>query len=269
MKLIRDRKLETLLDSRIATTSNLSLLRQVVRRPTEKVWKYNRLEPPFATELYKLLKDKFGDLKCLEGVFRFSWIASSELGKWCADRAWTHALADDVLPKLEGNVSKLLHSESSSQVPEQAYKEITRIKEASELVRNYSFNDPNIPGELSPKVQVLRNELSKYFERPTDTKCIVFTQKRYTAKILYELFAHLNMPYLHPGVLVGVRSGDIAGMNTTFRQQFLALVKFRKGEINCLVSILVAQPTLFMSLTGQSLLLLLPKRVSIFRTAIW
>lgn len=228
--------METLLDSKIATTSNLNSLRQVVRRPAEKVWEYNRPGPPFATNLYKLLKDQFGDLVCLEGVFRFSWAATSELGKWCADRAWKHALADDLLPILEGKINKALHSESGSEVPGNVYKDITLIKEANNIVRNYPFNDPNAPGELSNKVQVLRKELSRYFEGPTDTKCIVFTEKRYTAKILCELFLNLNIPHLHPGVIVGVRSGDMAGMNTTFRQQFLALMKFRKGEINCLVS---------------------------------
>lgn len=182
------------------------------------------------------MKDKFGDLRCLEGVFRFSWNASSELGRWCSDRAWIHALADDVLPKLEGNITRMLESELASNVPEQAYKEISRVKEASEMVKNYTFNNPTSLGDLSPKVRVLRDELGRYFERPTGTKCIVFTQKRSTAKTLYELFTHLNMPHLHPGVLVGLRSGDVAGMNITFRQQFLTLVKFRKGEVNCLVS---------------------------------
>ena len=235
-KLIWIRKLETLLDSRIATTSKLDSLHQVVRRPAEKIWKYDKLLPSFATELYKLLKDQFGDLVCLEGVFRFAWTASSELGKWCADRAWTHALAEEVLPRLEVSVSNILHSESDNQVPDHIYEEVARIKEASDLVRVHTFNDPNVPGELSCKVQVLLSEVSKYFGGPTDTKCIVFTKQRYTAIILNELFKNLNIPHLRSGVIVGVRSGDIAGMNVTFQQQLLALTKFRKGEINCLVS---------------------------------
>ncbi|GLA21175.1 Dicer-like protein 1 [Aspergillus niger] len=235
------RRLEKLLDSRIATTSNMSLLRQVVRRPVERVWSFNKLEQPFATSLYKHLEDRFGDMACLEGIFRFAWQASSELGRWCSDRAWARALADDVLPKLEGSVRKTANSETSSNVPESAYKEILRITEASEIVKSYAFSSPETFGQLSPKVQVLREELARYFGRQTETKCIVFTQKRYTALILAELFQTLNIPFLRPGVLIGVRSGDLAGMNITFRQQFISLVKFRTGEINCLFATSVAE----------------------------
>ncbi|KAF7176654.1 hypothetical protein CNMCM7691_003306 [Aspergillus felis] len=216
-------RLETLLDSRIATTSKITLLREVVSRPIEKVWAYNRLESPFATELYKLMDTRYGNIKVLEAVFRFAWHASSELGKWCSDRAWWHALADDVLPKLEGNIGKLVESNTLNAEHGAVFKDIIRIREASETVKNYSFADPELPGELSPKVQLLRMELSKHFSRATGTKCIVFTQKRYTAKILNELFTVLNIPHLRPGVLIGVRPGDIGGMNITFRQQFLAL----------------------------------------------
>ncbi|GJP98356.1 ATP-dependent helicase dcl1 [Aspergillus niger] len=234
-------RLEKLLDSRIATTSNMSLLRQVVRRPVERVWSFNKLEQPFATSLYKHLEDRFGDMACLEGIFRFAWQASSELGRWCSDRAWARALADDVLPKLEGSVRKTANSETSSNVPESAYKEILRITEASEVVKSYAFSSPETFGQLSPKVQVLREELARYFGRQTETKCIVFTQKRYTALILAELFQTLDIPFLRPGVLIGVRSGDLAGMNITFRQQFISLVKFRTGEINCLFATSVAE----------------------------
>lgn len=266
--LIQNRRLEKLLDSRIATTSNMSLLRQVVRRPVERVWSFNRLEQPFATRLYKQLEDRFGDMACLEGIFRFAWQASSELGRWCSDRAWARALADDVLPKLEGNVRKTANSETSSDVPESAYKEILRITEASEIVKGYEFSSPEAFGQLSPKVQVLREELVHYFGRPTETKCIVFTQKRYTALILSELFQTLNVPFLRPGVLIGVRSGDLAGMNITFRQQFISLVKFRTGEINCLVSTRIRLPV-YQMLTNLSSLHQLLKRVWIFLIVIW
>ncbi|THC97875.1 hypothetical protein EYZ11_002626 [Aspergillus tanneri] len=228
--------LEKLLDSKIATTSNPTLLRQVVSRPMEKVWTYDKLEMPFATTLYKALEDRFGDMGSLESTFRFARQASSELGRWCSDRVWMHALADDVLPKLESNVSKLL-SDNSGQIPESAYKEIFRIKEASDIVKKHVFGRPDRPGELSPKVQLLCDELRKCFGCPMETKCIVFTKKRYTAKMLFELFTQLEIPSLRPGVLIGVRCNDAAGMNVTFRQQFLALVKFRNGEINCLVGI--------------------------------
>lgn len=199
------------------------------------MWTYDKLEAPFGTTIYKSMKERFGDVASMEGVFRFAWDSSAELGKWCSDRAWKHALGDDVLPKLEGKITKLLNSDTPKQIPNSAYKEIESIKEASEAIEHHEFNHPSVPGELSPKVQLLRNKLEEEFGHPTESKCIVFTQKRYTAKILHELFSTLEIPHLRPGVLVGVGSGDMAGMNITFRQQFVALVKFRNGEINCLV----------------------------------
>lgn len=266
--LMQNSKLETLLDSQIATTSNLTLLRQFVKRPTEKVWAYDRLEAPYATELFKTMKDRFGDMSSLESVFRFAWDASSELGKWCADRAWAHALAEDVLPKIEGNISKAIGTEVSDRLPETAYQEISRIKEAHVTVKNHFFDSHDAPGSLSPKVRFLREELGKHFESPTDTKCIVFTKMRYTARILFELFEDLKMPHLRPGVLVGVRSSDPAGMNITFRQQFIALLKFRRGDINCLVRSFQT-PYLDVLLISLSLRPQWQKRALTFRIVTW
>ncbi|KAE8149317.1 ATP-dependent helicase dcl1 [Aspergillus avenaceus] len=234
-------KLETLLDSKIATTSKLTLLRQVVSRPIEKVWRFHKLESPFATDLYKIMETQFGHISSLQPIFRFAWYASSELGRWCADRSWRHALADDVLPKLEGSTRKLNEKRDVEQDHQSIYEEISEIQRASDIAKGHLFKNPTDPGELSPKVKLLYNELARYFANPLGTKCIVFTQKRYTAKMLFDLFTILDMPYLRPGVLIGVRSGDIIGMNVSFREQFLALVKFRSGEINCLFATSVAE----------------------------
>ncbi|RAL13999.1 putative RNA helicase/RNAse III [Aspergillus homomorphus CBS 101889] len=234
-------RLETLLDSTIATTSQATLLRQFVSRPVEETWKYDRLEPPTATTLYKELEQHFGGLECLNGIFKFAWQASSELGRWCSDRAWSRALADDVLPRLEGKINKLIESSSLAKEAQDTHTQILRIREASDFVKRHELSSPHGPRELSSKVQLLRAELEKRFLNPEHTKCIVFTEKRYTALILCELFQNLAIPFLRPGVLIGVRSGEIAGMGITFRQQFLTLLKFRDGEINCLFATSVAE----------------------------
>ncbi|RAK79873.1 putative RNA helicase/RNAse III [Aspergillus fijiensis CBS 313.89] len=234
-------RLETLLDSTIATTSQATLLRQYVSRPVEETWEYTILEPPVATALYKDLKQRFGDLECLEGIFKFAWQATSELGSWCSDRAWLRALADDVLPRLEGKINKSVESNSSLIESRDTHTQILRIREASDLVKRHELTSPLGPGALSSKVQLLRAELQKRFLHPDQTKCIVFTEKRYTALMLFELFNNLCIPFLRPGVLIGVRSGDVAGMGITFRQQFLTLIKFREGEINCLFATSVAE----------------------------
>lgn len=171
------------------------------------------------------MKENFGDLKALEPVFRSTLNASSELGIWCADKIWAKALADDIIPKLEGTMNR----ESS-----QGLSDTQRVKAVCQTVKEHPFQQPLEPGQLSSKVELLLAILTHHFSQSKEKKCIVFTARRNTAKILMQLCDELEIPNVRPGLLVGVRNSDFTG-STTFRQQFLALVKFRKGEINCLV----------------------------------
>ncbi|KAJ5654049.1 hypothetical protein N7490_001052 [Penicillium lividum] len=231
-------ELEVLLNSQIATTSNLCSLRAIIRKPTEETWTYNRLARPFETPLLKRMKDKFGDMKALAPVFRSAWDASSELGIWCADQIWAKALAEDVIPKIEGAINK--EPTQSLTTVGDILRDARRVKEACETVKGHFFPSPLEPGQLSSKVEILVGILGHHFRQSLDKKCIVFTERRNTAKILLQLCERLKILNLRPGVLVGVRNSDSIG-TTTFRQQFLALVRFRKGEINCLFATSVAE----------------------------
>lgn len=206
-----------------------------MRRPTEETWTYKKLKPPFATELYEAISQKFGETEALKPIFRFALNATSELGKWCADQVWEQALAGDVIPKLEGIVSKEFDSGSPKMTVEAAQVDIMRAKEACEIVKAHQFKHPLDSGQLSPKVELFLTRLAEHFAESKDKKCIVFTKRRNTAKTLLRLCEELDIPNLRPGVLVGARNSDITG-NITFRDQFLVLVKFRQGEVNCLVS---------------------------------
>lgn len=223
-----------LLDSRIATTSNLTALLRVVRRPKEEYWTYPKLNKPSETALFQLLKAKFGDLKILASVFRFAWNATSELGIWCANDVWIRTLADDTIPKLQAKIGR--ESGSDIESPEDTERKIKRVEEAAQIVNNYKFQDPREPGQLNPKVELLLRQLTQHFGESKHKKCIVFTNKRNTAKTLAHLCEIWNIPNLRPGVLIGVRNQDNTG-TVTFRDQFLVLIKFRQGKINCLVSL--------------------------------
>lgn len=231
------RSLETILNSQIATASNLSLLRRTIAKPIEECWVYDRLDQPFETELYKKLHSRFGNVQALAKAFTFSLDASSTLGSWCADWIWSYALAAESLPKLEGRSTRnaMGHLPLAKLVKPEA--EIERIREAGEIVRSHFFENPKDKSELlSPKVRRLHTELLRYFERHTDTKCIVFTEQRHTARILCDLFSKIGTQHLRPGVLIGARSDSFGGMNISFRQQVLEVVAFRKGDVNCLVN---------------------------------
>ncbi|KAL4887487.1 hypothetical protein BJY04DRAFT_212522 [Aspergillus karnatakaensis] len=218
-------KLEALLDSKIATASELSQINRFVQRPTEEAWTYDKLEAPFQTELHRLLDSRFGDIEDLKSAFRFSRLASSDLGRWCSDGVWKHVFSDRVLPKLEGK----------------SRQEFSRLQEASEIARSLALASPGDPGQISQKAEVLRKKLSYHYQMNPDTKCIVFTEMRLTALMLMELFNALEISNLRPGMLIGARSDDLTAANISFRQQFLALVNFRSGKINCLFATTVAE----------------------------
>ena len=205
-------------------------------RPTEQTWTYERLGAPFETDLYKYLHSRFGDLQGLEKLFHFSKEASSTMGKWCSDWVWSYGLGEDVLPKLEGQSEKRLMRNEDLLSPNRTETEVKRIHDARAVIVKHDFGNPNdSPDHLSSKVRLLHHELSRYFERHTDTKCIVFTNQRHTARILKDLFSRIGTQYLRPGLLIGVRSSDPGCMNVSCRQQIMTLMKFRNGKVNCLV----------------------------------
>ncbi|KAJ5152375.1 hypothetical protein N7492_010670 [Penicillium capsulatum] len=231
-------QLETLLYCQIATTARPALVRQVVHRPTEETWEYGKLEAPFKTELYHKLRENFGDIKALDPIFRFAWHASSELGRWCADQVWAQALADEVIPKLEGIVGR--EEKGGLEYTQNVRKDIDRVKEARRIVDASIIKHPRESGQLSSKAEMLISILTHHFGDDKERKCIVFTERRHTAKTLLRLCEELNIPNLRPGVLVGVRKSDLTG-TATFRNQFLVMMKFRQGEINCLFATSVAE----------------------------
>ncbi|EQL36855.1 dicer-like protein 1 [Blastomyces dermatitidis ATCC 26199] len=234
--------LEALLDSQIATASNLNALRQAIPRPNEQMWVYDRLDDPSETELYKSMQSRFGRIRELEKIFSFALEASSTLGRWCSDWLWTFALDEAELPKLEGKISKSYMQSRSGNQLKGADEAIDLLREAAQLIKSHAFYTPvDCTEHLSSKVRLLSHELSMYFERHTDTKCIVFIQQRYTARLLAELFSRIGTQHMRTGVLIGVRHDGIGGANFSFRQQFLTLLKFRKGELNCLFATSVAE----------------------------
>lgn len=230
--LILRSQLETLLHCQIATTARPASVRQIVHRPIEETWEYKKLEAPFETELHRQMRARFRDVKALEPIFRFAWHASSELGRWCADQIWAQALTDEVIPKLEGILGR--EEQNSHEYARETEREIERVEEARRIVNSNPFKHPRESGQLSSKAEMLVSILTHHFGETKQQKCIVFTERRHTAKTLLRLCEELAIPNIRPGVLVGVRKSDLTG-TTTFRNQFLVLMKFRQGEINCLV----------------------------------
>jgi endoribonuclease Dicer len=73
-------ELEKLLHSQIVTTSDLSLLQSAIRRPDEKVMKYEKLKAPEDTPLTAKMRQEYGTIKAIRKICTYSNEASAELG---------------------------------------------------------------------------------------------------------------------------------------------------------------------------------------------
>ncbi len=234
------RKLETLLHCQIATTADLSLLQRSVSRPIEVIAQYDRLQPISETDLCVSLKTGFGDLEILSKLFQFATEATSQLGVWCADQIWSFGLAEEEARKAERKVERLFLAEKESRPVTDLDAELARLRQARSIVGKHNFRPPTATLEsLSAKVLLLLNYLNLIFEKPTEAKCIVFVKRRFTARLLGELFTRIGTSHLRLGILVGTQTGEVGDINVSFRQQVVTLMKFRKGDLNCLVGILL------------------------------
>lgn len=236
-----------MLDCQIATASDLSLVRNSISRPNESIVEYGKLRSPYATPLCAILKDKFGDIEAFTGLLNIAREATSCLGEWCADHFWSMALADRESLKVERKLERSFRPDEGKRIlfPNGENPpiylldaELNRIREAKNIVQGWMFPAPKIEENIiSSKVLLLYRYLCLIFEKPSDNRCIIFVKRRYTARLLVELFTQINIPLVRLGLLIGTRYGDAGDLKLSFRQQVLTLTKFRKGEINCLVRI--------------------------------
>lgn len=230
--------LEMDLNAKIATTTNLSL-DQYVNRPSEEIWRYSKISSPSESELFQSISNLSG-VKELRKIEKFARYAASELGRWCADHAWLLALSDREALKMESSVER--RWAKSAQDVQAKDREIETLRKAFDLVHKWHFSDPcPTLQELSPKVLMLYEKLAHHFDKKTDTQCIVFVKQRQAATILQKLFSQIGIEHLRSGVLLGINSGEMSDMNSSFRTQTLTMDDFRKGDINCLFATSVAE----------------------------
>ncbi|KAK4982257.1 Dicer-like protein 1 [Elasticomyces elasticus] len=236
------KELETLLHSRIATTSDMTLLAKSIKRPDEEVAIYGPLRAPFETDLHKKLRARFGDNKVFSQLFERSLNLSAEMGTWCADYYWTFALADEKARKFETRIERRFHATRQGRSISLLDVEIAQLRDAINFIKDVDFGAPQADStDLSHKVLKLHEWLSRFFERPSEHRCIVFVERRHTARLLHRVFGTIGGPNLRSSVLIGSRSGGLDDVRFSCREQVLTLIKFRKGELNCLFATSVAE----------------------------
>lgn len=235
------RELEKLLHCKIATTSDLSLIRNNISRPSEDVVEYDRLPTPFETPLHQELKARFGDVSPFEKLFQESKKISAELGCWASDMFWSFSLTEEQARKIEMREERKFHAQKEGNPIAKLDAQIARLREATQVIKDFSFSTPEANSrDLSSKVLVLHKWLQLYFSRQSDARCIVFVERRSTARLLHLIFGYLGGAHLKSGVLMGVNS-SVGDLTVTLRKQVLAVANFRKGDLNCIFATSVAE----------------------------
>jgi endoribonuclease Dicer len=235
------RELEDLLHSKIATTTDRMLAANNISRPEEEVAVYSRLRNEFETPLHLKVKSKYGDVEPFQKLFRQSKRHASELGRWASDMYWSFAFADEQSRRLQNREEYRYNRVNKNYSVPELDAQIKRLKEAAAFVQQHDFGLPTLSDhDVSSKVQKLHYWLNLYYERSGAAHCIVFVEKRHTARLLKLIFDNIGGPNLRCDVLVGVnsRAGE---ENISLRSQILTLQKFRRGEVNCLFATSVAE----------------------------
>ncbi|KAK4193832.1 putative dicer-like protein [Podospora australis] len=239
-------ELEGLLHSQIATVSDPTALQNSTSKPKkEAIIEYDVIRKSGATQLDKALKDLVGGHKHFNKAFAFTEAAYSELGPWCVDRYWQLFFQQDDIAKLEVKAERTV-------IRHMAFSQAmgldkNSVRDAHALVHNHEFQKPSLDlALLSPKVVALYNLLKQQFSgEDSNRRCIVFVKQRNTASMLRDLLQQPDMkiPGLEAGVLTGNGRNDSSwdSSKTSYRDQVLTIIKFKKGELNCIFATSVAE----------------------------
>lgn len=238
----RAQDLEHLLDAKIATASSLALLQHNTARPEEIVATYPQTEVVFDTALWRSLRAQYWDLPDFGRLFDNAKAINVELGRWCSDRYWSFAFSDVEAKKAEARLQYGSRAGRAAKQHVDFEEEISHLHQANEAIQSHNFGLPAAEiGCVSNKVLKLYTLISHYFKERTKARCLVFVDRRSTARLLLEIFKHLGSYHLRPGALVGSASLTYDGMRNSFREQILTLSRFRTGELNCLFATSVAE----------------------------
>lgn len=234
------REIEGLLHSKIATTSDSTLLANQITRPSEEIAEYPRLLKPFETPFHRELKSRYGHIKAFQKFFEASKLYSSELGRWASDMYWAISLAEDESRKIELREERMRNKLKEESV-DRINQEIALLQEATEFVRKKDLGPPTpTANDFSSKVLLLYDWLNLYYARSDDARCIVFVERRQTARLLNMIFTQIGSMHLRSDILVG-NASKLGDQNVSVRSQIMTVAKFKKGEVNCIFSTAVAE----------------------------
>ncbi|KJZ74550.1 hypothetical protein HIM_06146 [Hirsutella minnesotensis 3608] len=244
-------ELENILCSEIATVSDEVLAAsQAQRRQIEIKEYYDTLVRPEAarTPLWGQIANLLMEDSNYRAHFEATQDAASTLGPWCADRYWELLMTDAEVGKRTAKAQAEGSGFLTFDGAHEADRVLAAMQQAQRLIREYkplklSAQSEHYIMPLSAKLETLRQILQDAFVRQGTRRCIVFVQKRYTALLLADAFQQPGQRILGmlPAYIVGTQALSSSIANMSFRDQVLALQKFRRGDTNCLFATQVAE----------------------------
>lgn len=238
-------ELETLLHSRITTAGKLTSI-QTRRRLDEHILTYPAPRQPYETDLSRELRSHFGGIAAVQEACEKAKAIAAHLGSWCADQYLRVALSERRLRNYEASIEQTYHTQSTGQTVAEMDSMVADLRQAFAFLgaQRPALSDivePTEPFDISGKVQALAHWLSLQFERPSANRCIVFVEQKSTARMLHLVLEKIGNQHLRSGFLIGARNTKVDEENFSLKQQVLILMKFRKGELNCLFATSVAE----------------------------
>ena len=236
-------ELETLLHSLIATTLDASLT-DAIKKPKEQVLHYSALQMPHGTPLLQAVRKQYGEVEVFKRVFAITPMIARELGSWCADQYIIGSITEKRLRAYESKVERKFYARQHQNDVKELDSKQAQLRSAVDFVEQKRIELSAFgvqTSRLSSKVLELYHYLRDTFERPSSHRCIVFVEQRHTAHLLSALFEKIGTAHMRPAFLVGGNSPEIEEDNFSFRQQVLTLLKFGRGEVNCLFATSVAE----------------------------
>ncbi|KAF2396627.1 dicer-like protein 1 [Trichodelitschia bisporula] len=233
------RELEQLLDSRIATTPIADTWRN---RCQDFVAAYEASTKSPKSTLFKEIESRFAHLDIIRRYAGIALETSESLGTWASDFYWSFALDEDEARKAEMEMERMYSANDKVHQTEKFDAHVAKLRETAGFISQWEFKKCPEVGtpDLSSKVTILYKLLEEHFASSANSRCIVFVERRHTARLLHAIFERLDLPNVRVGVLTGTgkRLGELS---ITFREQIMTLIQFKKGTLNCIFATSVAE----------------------------
>lgn len=219
------------------TASDLNLSEPSMRKVVPEVVTYKPhpgliSRPPLHIEI----RQEYATFPEFQPLFVAAEQVRQQLGTWCDDQFWSFAFADAAVKKREARLQRHAQRRGQNVSIDYSDAEVARLYEAQAFVQARPLAELKTPqDQLTARVRALFDVLAEHFERPNDHKCLIFVERKATARLLHLVAKQIGGPNLRSGVFTGTGTSSLEPVGYSHKEQALTMMKFRNSDVNCLV----------------------------------